>query len=47
MRRPGFSLQTRFYAAILALVAVVVLVMLSLWQRQQSAQREVSASRHP
>ncbi|HOU66412.1 MAG TPA: diguanylate cyclase, partial [Thermomonas sp.] len=42
MRRPGLSLQSRFYAAILALLAIVVLVMVLLWQRQQSSQHEVS-----
>ncbi|GHB98543.1 GGDEF domain-containing protein [Thermomonas carbonis] len=42
MKRPGLSLQSRFYAAILALLAIVVLVMVLLWQRQQSSQHEVS-----
>lgn len=42
MRRPGLSLQSRFYAAILVLLAIVVLVMVLLWQRQQSSQHEVS-----
>jgi HAMP domain-containing protein len=42
VRRPGLSLQSRFYAAILALLAIVVLVMVLLWQRQQSSQHEVS-----
>ena len=30
MRRPGLSLQSRFYAAILVLLAIVVLVMIVL-----------------
>ena len=42
MRRPGLSLQSRFYAAILVLLAIVVLVMVLLWQRQQDSQHEVS-----
>ena len=42
MRRPGLSLQSRFYAAILVLLAIVVLVMVLLWQRQQASQHEVS-----
>jgi diguanylate cyclase (GGDEF)-like protein len=42
VRRPGLSLQSRFYAAILVLLAIVVLVMVLLWQRQQSSQHEVS-----
>ena len=42
MRRPGLSLQSRFYGAILVLLAIVVLVMVLLWQRQQASQHEVS-----
>jgi diguanylate cyclase (GGDEF)-like protein len=42
VRKPGLSLQSRFYAAILVLLAIVVLVMVLLWQRQQSSQHEVS-----
>ena len=38
MRRPGLSLQSRFYGAILVLLAIVVLVMVLLWQRQQASQ---------
>jgi len=36
------GLQSRFFAAILALLAVVALVMLLLWERQQATQHEVS-----
>ncbi len=37
-----FGLQTRFYAVIALLLAVIVLIMLLLWNRQQRAQHEVS-----
>ena len=43
MRRPGLSLQSRFYAAILVLLAIVVLVMVLLWQRQQASQHNAPA----
>ena len=42
MKRGGLSLQMRFYAGILLLLAVFVLVTVMLWQRQQSSQHEVS-----
>ena len=42
MKGPRLGLQSRFIAAILALLAVVVLVMVLLWQRQQASQHEVS-----
>ena len=42
MKRPRMGLQSRFFAAILAMLAVVVLMMVLLWQRQQAAQHEVS-----
>jgi diguanylate cyclase (GGDEF)-like protein len=36
------GLQSRFFAAILLLLAVVALVMVLLWERQQATQHEVS-----
>ena len=42
MRRPGLSLQSRFYAAILVMLGIGVLVMVLLWQRQQESQHDVS-----
>ena len=42
MKVPRLGLQSRFIGAILALLAVVVLVMVLLWQRQQASQHEVS-----
>ncbi len=40
--KPRLGLQSRFFVAILLLVAVVVLVMVLLWNRQQATQHEVS-----
>ena len=40
--KPRLGLQSRFFAAILLLLAVLVLVMVLLWNRQQATQHEVS-----
>ncbi|HWS79147.1 MAG TPA: hypothetical protein VN205_12320, partial [Thermomonas sp.] len=42
MKRLRMGLQSRVFAAILAMLAVVVLMMVLLWQRQQDSQHEVS-----
>ena len=42
MRRPRLGLQSRFIAAIVALLGVVVLALVLLWQRQQASRHEVS-----
>ncbi len=42
MRRPSWGLQSKFFAGILLLLGIVVLVMVLLWNRQQATQHEVS-----
>ena len=42
MKRPRWRLQATFFAAIALMLAVVVLVMVLLWNRQQAARIEVS-----
>ena len=42
MTRPRWRLQATFFAAIALMLAIVVLVMLLLWNRQQAARIEVS-----
>ncbi len=42
MKRPRWRLQATFFAAIALMLAIVVLVMVLLWNRQQAARIEVS-----
>lgn len=42
MKRPAWGLQSKFIGAIALMLAIVVLVMVLLWNRQQASRHEVS-----